>query len=130
MKINEITVLVVDDDMWMLRVLQKNLRNLGVTKIFTVDNGFSAVATALAEKPDLVFLDLMMPELDGIQTLKMLKTIPETQDAKVIICSGHTDVQNFGKTILLGATEYIAKPFTADIIKEKLKKIYEDIFDE
>jgi len=128
MEIDGIKILVVDDDMWMLKVLQKNLKHLGVTKVFTVDNGFDAVAIALAEIPDIIFLDLMMPELDGIQTLKMLKTIPQTREIKVIICSGNTDVQNLGITISLGANDYIAKPFTADTIKEKLNKNYHDIF--
>jgi len=127
MKIDEIKALIVDDDMWMIKVLQKNLTNLGISHILTANNGFNAVATAIAEKPDLIFLDLIMPELDGLQVLKLLKTIPETQEIKVIICSGNTDVQNLARAIALSADDYISKPFTIDTIKYKIKKIFKDI---
>jgi two-component system chemotaxis response regulator CheY len=116
-------ILIVDDDLWMTKVLNKIINNIGYTNVFVVHNGFDAVAKALAEKPDIIFLDLIMPELDGLTTLKLLKTIPDTQHSKIIICSGNNDIENFTEAIKLGAVDFISKPFAAETIKEKLDLI-------
>jgi len=64
-----------------------------------------------------------MPELDGMTTLKILKTIPDTQDASVIICSANNDIDNLSKAIKTGAVDFISKPFNAETIKEKINLI-------
>ena len=99
----EIKILIVDDDVWMTKVLSKIISNIDNTEVFIALDGFDAVATALKEKPNLIFLDLMMPEMDGITTLKLLKTIPHTANSKVIICSGANDMDHLTKVIKLGA---------------------------
>ena len=119
----DIKILVVDDDKWITKVLAKIIMNLNFTSVFVVHNGFDAVAMALKEKPDLIFLDLMMPELDGLTTLKLLKTIPNTQDAKVIVCTANNDMDNLAKVLKLGAADFISKPFTPETIKEKIDSI-------
>jgi two-component system chemotaxis response regulator CheY len=116
-------ILIVDDDIWMTKVLNKIVMNLGYSKTSVAYNGFDAVAIALKENPDLLFLDLMMPDMDGLITLKLLKTIPNTATAKIIICSGNNDMDNLTKAIKLGAADFISKPFTADTIKEKIDLI-------
>jgi two-component system chemotaxis response regulator CheY len=116
-------ILLIDDDNWMIRVLLKIINNLGFSDVLVANNGFDAIAIAVKEVPDVIFLDLLMPELDGLNTLKLIRTIECTSSINVIICSGNNDVQNFTKTVSLGANEYISKPFTADIIKSKLEKI-------
>ena len=117
-------ILIVDDDIWMTKVLHKIIKNLGYSHIDLVYNGFEAVAKSLEQKPNLIFLDLMMPELDGLTTLKLLKIIPDTQLSKVIICSGNNDMDSLTKALKLGAIDFISKPFTAEIIKTKLDIVF------
>jgi CheY-like chemotaxis protein len=120
-------VLIIDDDVWIARVLQKIFTSLEIIeKVFVTNEGFYGVAAALKEKPDVIFLDILMPDMDGIQTLKLLKTIEETKDISVVMVSGNSDVQKLGTAISLGATDYISKPFTSQTIKDKLDKLYKD----
>ena len=115
-----IKILIVDDDTWITKVLSKIIMNLNYSNVFVVHNGFDAVATAIKEKPNLILLDLLMPELDGLTTLKLLRTVPETENIKVIICSANNDMDNLTKALKLGATDFISKPFTSETVKEKI----------
>lgn len=119
----ELKVLLIDDDVWMTKVLNKIIHNIGYKNVFISNSGFDGIAMALKYKPDIIFLDLMMPELDGMTTLKILKTIPDTQDASVIICSANNDIDNLSKAIKTGAVDFISKPFNAETIKEKINLI-------
>ncbi|MCL2040026.1 MAG: response regulator [Bacteroidetes bacterium] len=113
-------ILLVDDDVWMTKLLNKVIQNIGYQNIFVSNNGFDGIKTALKQKPDIIFLDLMMPELDGITTLKLLKHIPDTQGANVIICTANNDIENLTKAISSGAVDFISKPFNTQIVKEKI----------
>jgi two-component system chemotaxis response regulator CheY len=108
----------------MTKVLNKILITLGYSDILIVHNGFDAVAEALKSKPDLILLDLMMPEIDGLTTMKMLKTIPDSSLSKVVICSANSDIENITKAMKFGAEDFVTKPFTAETIKEKLDKLF------
>ena len=124
MKIDDIIVLIVDDDPWMVKVLHKIIKSFGIDNVFGAHNGYDAVATAIKENVNLIFLDIMMPEIDGFQTLAMLKTIHLTMDANIVMVTGNTDIHNFGKAVKLGAIDYIAKPFTPEIIQKKILELF------
>jgi len=64
----------------------------------------------------------MMPEIDGITTMKVIRKIPQTSDIKIIICSANSDITHISKTIQIGANDFISKPFTSNTINEKLTK--------
>ena len=121
---NNLNILVVDDDPLLVKILSRVLQNIGINNIFSVHNGFEAIATALRENIDLIFLDITMPEMDGILTLKMLKTLAHTKHSDVVIITGDTSIDTFRETIKLGAVNYITKPFSKEVILEKLLKIY------
>jgi two-component system response regulator DctR len=104
-------------------VLQKVLINIGYSNVHIATNGFDGIAMAIDHRPDLVFLDLMMPEIDGVTTLQVIKTIPITADTKIIICSANTDMHNLAKIIELGAVDFISKPFTSDTVQAKLNNL-------
>lgn len=123
MKIEEVSVMAVDDDQWVLKVLSKILHNIGIGKIVGNDNGFDCVVSAMQDRPHLIFLDINMPELNGLLTLKLLKKIPITSDIKFIMITGSTELTHFKDAVEAGASDYITKPFTADTIKEKLYKV-------
>ena len=120
-------ILIVDDDLWMTKVLNKTIKNIGYSDTAIVHNGIEAVSTALEYAPELIILDLVMPELDGLTTLKLLKNITSTQSIKIIICSGNNDVENLAKAMKLGAADFIAKPFSAETIKEKIELVLSSI---
>ncbi len=118
----EYSILIVDDDVWMQRILSKVLEGFGF-ETFIATNGYDGVALALEHKPLVIFLDIMMPELTGHMTLKILKRILATQDIPVLMISALSDTENLGLAVKTGAVGFISKPFTRATIFDKLKNV-------
>lgn len=111
-------ILLCDDSSFM-RVM---LKNMLVGNVFIeADNGNEMLQKYKVEKPDLVFLDITMPELDGISALKLLKK--DYPDAKVIMCSAMGQQAFVIEAIKLGATDFIVKPFEASRVVEAVSKV-------
>jgi len=108
-------VLAVDDIPMNLLLISKILSRLNIT-IKTAANGKEALESIAKEKPSLVLLDLMMPEIDGYEVLKRLRENPETKDLRVVILSALNSNEDIVKGFNLGANDFITKP----IILEKL----------
>ena len=125
---DELSILITDDDIWTTKVLNKTIKHLGFNKVTAVHSGYDAITFAIEEKPDIIFLDIIMSGIDGLQTLKMLKKIPATKDVKVIIVSGSTDIQHLGSAMKLGAADYISKPFSSKVIQQKISNLYPTVF--
>ena len=109
------TVLAVDDIPMNLLLISKILSRLNIT-IKTAANGKEALEFIAQEKPSLVLLDLMMPEIDGYEVLRRLRNDPETKDLRVVILSALNSNEDIVKGFNLGANDFITKP----IILEKL----------
>jgi CheY-like chemotaxis protein len=109
------TVLAVDDIPMNLLLISKILSRLNIT-ISTAANGREALDFIAKNKPSLVLLDLMMPEIDGYEVLKRLRENPETKDLRVVILSALNSNEDIVKGFSLGANDFITKP----IILEKL----------
>ena len=108
-------ILVVDDEQGLLRLFRKALQAEGRT-ILTAPNGRDALAIFRAERPELVILDLRLPDLDGMVILKeMMELGPETS---VIILTAHGNTNTTIQAMRLGAYDYITKPF--DLLKVKI----------
>jgi CheY-like chemotaxis protein len=73
-------------------------------------------------KPDLVFLDILMPKLSGVEALKQLQNYPELKNIPIIICSAESNIKTVEKALTLGAVDYIVKPFTMEIVLKKAEK--------
>jgi len=105
-------VLLVDDDPLIIRMYQKKLTGDGYT-VRTAFNGEEAMAQVIKEKPDIMLLDVMMPKMNGVETLKALKKNPDTSSIPVIILTNlgdsSEDVENAKK---LGALDYLVKAET------------------
>lgn len=119
---DEYSVLVIDDDVWMQRILSKVLEGFGFTP-YIANNGFDGVALALEHHPMMIFLDIMMPELSGHLTLKMLKCIKQTKEIPVLMISALSDTENLGIAVKTGAVGFISKPFTRSTIFDKLRNV-------
>ncbi|GHV36944.1 hypothetical protein FACS1894187_12520 [Synergistales bacterium] len=113
------SVLIVDDERANLLLLNQILS--GEYRVFTAKSGAEALSRAENESPDLILLDIMMPDMSGFDVLKQLKEDPATQDIPVIIVTGLTGTDDEEKGFSLGAVDYITKPFKEAIVKARVK---------
>ena len=105
-------VLVVDDDRLVLHSTRLLLQASGF-EVVTADRGDVAVETALRERPDVLLLDVMMPDVDGWETLSRLQSAPETRDIPVVIFTAREHTRGRRLARELGAADYVQKPFDA-----------------
>ncbi|HRS01466.1 MAG TPA: response regulator [Bacteroidota bacterium] len=120
----EYSVLVVDDDIWMQRILAKSVQSYGFQNVLFANNGFDGIAIAVEKHPDLIILDILMPELSGIQTLRILKTIKITKNIPVLVVSALSDTENLALAVRNGSSGFISKPFTRATIYDKLIDVF------
>ncbi len=117
------TVLVVDDNMLNIKVANRALSDLEMN-IDSVTSGKETLEAVKKKKYDVILLDIMMPDMDGIETLKELKKI-EGFNTPVVALTADAISGAKEKYLKEGFTSYIAKPFTRDQIKEKLDKVFQ-----
>lgn len=120
----EYSVLIIDDDIWMQRILSKTLQSYGFTTTYLASNGFDGIALAVEHLPSLIILDILMPELSGHLTLKLLKHIKLTRYIPVLMVSALSDIENLGLAVKSGTAGFISKPFTRATIYDKLVGIF------
>ncbi|MBQ0095231.1 MAG: response regulator [Bacteroidetes bacterium] len=113
--LSKYTVLAVDDIPMNLLLISKILTRLNIN-VKTAANGREALDMIEKERPSLVLLDLMMPEIDGYEVLTRLRSNPATEDLRIIILSALNSNEDIVKGFNLGANDFITKP----IILEKL----------
>lgn len=114
-------ILLVDDAAFMRMLIRDTLTKAGYTQILEASDGAIAVQTYEAEKPDLVIMDITMPNMTGIEALKEIKA--KNPGAKVIMCSAMGQEAMVVEAIRLGALDFIVKPFKADRILQTVQKI-------
>lgn len=107
------TILVVDDDPDICEIVQVNLEGAGYDVIVASD-GAAGLKAAQTFLPDLIILDVLMPELDGWKVLEELIKDPRTADRPVIMLTCRGDDQDVLRGLNLGAVEYVTKPFYPD----------------
>src|ERR1700751_1850555 len=113
------TVLLVDDTPANIQVVNSILKDIYKIRIAT--NGPKALELAkVAPPPDLVLLDVMMPEMDGYEGCKSLKSDPGTRDIPVIFLTGQTEVEDETRGFDVGAVDYIHKPFSPAVVKARV----------
>lgn len=114
-------ILVVDDAGFMRMMIKNYLTKAGYENIVEGEDGEKAVALFKAEKPDLVIMDITMPNLDGIGALGQIKEMDPS--AKVVMCSAMGQEAMVMEAIKLGAKDFIVKPFKQDRILETVGKL-------
>ncbi len=115
-------ILVVDDEPFILRSLLFILKKEGY-QVASATDGDEALAQIAREKPDLVFLDVMMPKKDGYEVCRILKGDPALSDIYVILLTAKGQTKDREKGIDVGADEYITKPFSPSSVVEKVRAI-------
>ena len=113
-------ILICDDAAFMRMMIKDILSKNGYTIAGEAENGIKAVEKYSEVKPDLVMMDITMPEMDGIQALKKIKSMDAS--ATVIMCSAMGQQAMVIESIQSGAKDFIVKPFQADRVLEAVKK--------
>ncbi|MCI8490626.1 MAG: response regulator [Lachnospiraceae bacterium] len=114
-------ILVCDDAAFMRMMIKDILTKNGYNVVGEAENGAKAVEKYNDAKPDLVLMDITMPEMDGIQALKKIKEADA--NAKVVMCSAMGQQAMVIEAIQSGAKDFIVKPFQAERVLEAVKKV-------
>ena len=115
-------ILAVDDEPDVLNFLELVLARSGYLAL-TAPNGTDGLIKAHVERPDLILLDIMMEEMDGWETLRLLKVDEKTRDIPVIILSARAEPKDKIRALQEGAVDYIIKPFSVVESLEKIRAI-------
>lgn len=107
------SILIVDDEPDFVEVTKMRLEANGY-KVLTAANGFDGLEVARSEKPHLILLDVMMPEMDGFQVLKKLRADPQIGTTPVVMLTAKGETRSIFKAKDLGSTDYLIKPCDPD----------------
>ena len=115
-------ILIADDEVYMLRLLEMTFKKGGY-EVVSCRDGKEALATAFTAPPQLIVLDVMMPGLDGLGALRMLKENPATRDIPVVVLSAKGHALTRVDAVLAGAVLFLAKPFSPNELLGEVRKI-------
>lgn len=125
-KLNKI--LYVEDELDISTIALIALQDIGGFDVKACSNGYDAITVAPSFKPDLLLLDVMLPDIDGLETLKELRKLPETKETPVIFMTAKIQTKEIEEYYKLGAIHVITKPFDpmqlADMILASWNKYY------
>jgi twitching motility two-component system response regulator PilG len=124
--VKKIKVMVIDDSTTICRSAELFLSNAGY-EVVKVGDGFEALSKIIEEEPDLVFIDVLMPKLDGLQTCQIIKKNSDFQDMPIIFLSSKDGEFDKARGFMVGAADYLTKPFTKDKIINMVKKYTKEI---
>ena len=114
-------ILVVDDEERVREMLGFRLRLFGY-EVVLASNGREALEAATREKPDLVLLDVMMPELDGFQVCSRLKQDEATRGIPVVILTAKAEAKDVTRAVNSGAVDYVVKPYDPQVLQQKVAR--------
>ena len=117
---NKPKILIVDDEPFNVDYLEQELEDLNYETISAV-NGQEALEKIVAESPDLILLDIMMPVMDGYAVLEKVKADPAMRNIPIIVISANNDLSSVIKGIKLGAEDYLPKPFEPTLLQARIQ---------
>lgn len=124
-------ILVVDDMKGVRIFVMKMLQKLGFTNLCEAGNGKEAVAVVeeglgKGEPVGIVFADMRMPDMDGLEFLKFVRSKPQTQNIPFVMLSAESDKDSVVQALRLGVDDYLVKPATEQMMREKLSNLYRE----
>jgi two-component system chemotaxis response regulator CheY len=117
-------ILIVDDSSKMRRIMRLTLSRCGLSNVDEGENGVQGLAKAAAKQYDLVITDWNMPEMDGLEMTKALRKLPNYEKVPIMMVTTEGGKQEVIEALMQGVNSYIVKPFTEQILAEKLKGIF------
>lgn len=115
-------ILIVDDEPDILELIEYNLKKEGY-QVYTASNGLDAIQQAKKHLPDLIVLDIMMPKLDGIETCRQLRAIPEFKSTFIVFLTARSEEYSEISGFNVGADDYIAKPIKPRALVSRINAI-------
>ena len=115
-------ILIVDDEADIVEILAYNLKKEGF-EVLTAENGKKAIEIAIEERPSLIILDVMMPEMDGMETCYQMRNIPALKDTLITFLSARGEDYSQIAGFDAGADDYITKPVKPRVLVSKVKAI-------
>ncbi|HCH50678.1 MAG TPA: chemotaxis protein CheY [Proteus sp.] len=123
----DLKFLVVDDFSTMRRIVRNLLKELGFTNVDEAEDGADALAKLRNSTIDFVITDWNMPNMDGLELLKNIRSDAGLAATPVLMVTAEAKKENIIAAAQAGASGYVVKPFTAAILEEKLNKIFEKL---
>jgi len=118
-------VLIVDDFATMRRILKNILKQIGFSNIAEADDGKTALTELKKDKFDLVLCDWNMPGMSGLELLQNVRSDAGLKDTPFIMVTAEAQKENILEAVKAGVNNYVVKPFTAETIGEKLRKVFD-----
>ena len=108
--LHKMRLLIIDDDRTTVSLVEKFLHRKGYTRLLGITDSAQALETCLAFNPDLILLDLMMPNIDGFALLEALRSNPSDTFLPIIVLTGDTSEEAKARALDAGATDFLVKP--------------------
>ncbi|MBI5639178.1 MAG: chemotaxis response regulator CheY [Nitrospirae bacterium] len=118
-------ILCVDDFSTMRRIVKNILKQLGYENLEEAEDGAQAFAKLKSGGFGFVVSDWNMPNMDGLDLLKKVRSDPELKDLPILMVTAEAEKEKVIEAIKAGVNNYVVKPFTAEVLKEKMDKIFE-----
>lgn len=115
-------ILIADDELRLRKVVSMHIKKSGY-EVIEANNGRHALELAKEKNPDIIVLDIMMPEMDGIEACRAIKADPNLKDKPVILLTAKAESQDIEAGMKAGAVEYLTKPFSPKELISKIKNI-------
>ena len=119
---NKQKILIVDDEPDILELIEYNLKKEGY-QVYTATNGLEAIQSAKKNQPELIILDIMMPKLDGIETCRQLRALPEFKTTFMVFLTARSEEYSEISGFNVGADDYIAKPIKPRALISRINAI-------
>ncbi len=119
--ISGLKVMVIDDSKTIRRTAESLLKKAGC-EVLTAIDGFEALAIIADSRPDVIFVDIMMPRLDGYQTCALIKNNTEFKNTPVIMLSSKDGLFDRARGRIVGSEQYLTKPFTKNELLDAIKQ--------
>lgn len=119
--LSSLKVMIIDDSKTIRKSAETLLSKEGC-EVLTAEDGFEALAMIAVSKPDIIFVDIMMPKLDGYQTCTLIKNNRQFRDTPVIMLTSKDSIFDKARGRIVGSEEYLTKPFTRDDLLQAVSR--------
>ncbi len=120
----KIKAVVVDDQLTMRTLVRSCLQQIGLTDIREFPKAPEALSALKANPAHIIFSDFNMPEMDGLEFLRSVRTDPQLRSTGFVLLTGRADADLVKRAAQFGANNYLVKPFTVAVLKQKLEQIF------
>jgi two-component system, chemotaxis family, chemotaxis protein CheY len=123
----KVSVLIVDDSAVMRKIVERSLRQAGIEieKVLEADSGATALSVIQQTVPDMIFSDVNMPTMDGIEFIRQLRSVESAKGVPVVMITTEGSQTRVMEALSLGAQGYIRKPFTPDQVRAQVVPLLE-----